>query len=111
MFIMPVLSESEDNKVSETISINDVKHIATLARLKFDDSEAEKIKDDLNSILGYVEKLNELNTDDIEPTSHALDIFTVTREDIVEPSLSNEDALVNAPASANAHFRVPKVIE
>ncbi|PLX67541.1 MAG: Asp-tRNA(Asn)/Glu-tRNA(Gln) amidotransferase GatCAB subunit C [Denitrovibrio sp.] len=108
---MPVLSESEDNNVSETISINDVKHIATLARLKFDDTAAEKIKDDLNSILGYVDKLNELNTDDVEPTSHTLDICTVTRADEVKPSLSNEDALSNAPSSGNAHFKVPKVIE
>jgi len=111
MFIMPVLSESEDNNVSETISINDVKHIATLARLKFDDQEAEKLKNDLNSILGYVDKLNELDTSNVEPTSHALDIYTVTRPDVTEPSLTNEDALANAPQSGNAHFKVPKVIE
>jgi len=97
--------------MSETISINDVKHIATLARLEFDDSEAEKLKDDMNSILGYIEKLNELDTKNVEPTSHALDIYTVTREDVVEPSLSNEDALRNAPDSEDSHFKVPKVIE
>lgn len=93
------------------IDIKDVHHIATLARLKFDETEAEKIKDDLNSILGYVDKLNELDTTDVEPTSHTLDIFTVTRPDESRPSLSNEDALANAPASHNAHFKVPKVIE
>jgi aspartyl-tRNA(Asn)/glutamyl-tRNA(Gln) amidotransferase subunit C len=97
--------------MSETISIKDVKHIATLARLEFDDNEVEKFKDDMNDILNYIEKLNELDTKDVEPTSHALDIFTVTREDVVEPSLSNEDALRNAPESDNAHFKVPKVIE
>jgi aspartyl-tRNA(Asn)/glutamyl-tRNA(Gln) amidotransferase subunit C len=97
--------------VAETISINDVKHIATLARLKFDDAEAEKIKNDLNSILGYVDKLNELDTTGVEPTSHTLDIYTVTREDIAVPSLSNEEALANAPQSENSHFKVPKVIE
>lgn len=97
--------------MAETISINDVKHIATLARLKFDDAEAEKIKNDLNSILGYVDKLNELDTTGVEPTSHTLDIYTVTREDIAVPSLSNEEALANAPQSENSHFKVPKVIE
>jgi len=97
--------------VSETISLKDVKHIATLARLNFSDSEAEKLKNDMNSILGYVEKLNELDTSHVEPTSHTLDIYTVTREDLAKPSLTNEEALRNAPLSEDAHFKVPKVIE
>lgn len=97
--------------MSETVTKQDVLHIATLARLKFDDDQAEKFKNDLNNILGYIDKLNELNTDNIEPTSHALDIYTVTREDKATPSLSNEDALKNAPAAENGSFRVPKVIE
>lgn len=97
--------------MSETITIKDVRHIATLARLRFDDDEAEKIKDDLNSILGYVEKLNELDTEGVEPTSHTLDIYTVTRPDAAVPSLSNEEALANAPQKENNHFKVPKVIE
>ncbi|PLX67367.1 MAG: Asp-tRNA(Asn)/Glu-tRNA(Gln) amidotransferase GatCAB subunit C [Denitrovibrio sp.] len=103
--------KKEDRLVSETISINDVHHIATLARLKFEETEAEKIKDDLNSILGYMEKLNELDTTNVKPTSHTLDIFTVTRPDETRPSLSNEEALANAPQAENAHFKVPKVIE
>ncbi|WP_277656494.1 Asp-tRNA(Asn)/Glu-tRNA(Gln) amidotransferase subunit GatC [Seleniivibrio woodruffii] len=98
-------------KVSQTVSKQDVLHIATLARLKFDDGQAERFTNDLNNILGYIEKLNELNTDNIEPTSHALDVFTVTREDKAAPSLSNEDAVRNAPKSENGMFRVPKVIE
>ncbi|ADD69187.1 glutamyl-tRNA(Gln) amidotransferase, C subunit [Denitrovibrio acetiphilus DSM 12809] len=97
--------------MSETISIKDVKHIANLARLSFDEAGAEKLKDDLNSILGYVDKLNELDTSDVEPTSHTLDIYTVTRPDKAEPSLTNEEALANAPQSENAHFKVPKVME
>jgi aspartyl-tRNA(Asn)/glutamyl-tRNA(Gln) amidotransferase subunit C len=101
----------EDIIVSESISLKDVKHIATLARLNFEEAEAEKIKDDLNSILGYMDKLNELNTDNVEPTSHTLDIYTVTRPDVAKPSLSNEEALENAPQAEDAHFKVPKVIE
>jgi len=101
----------EDIIVSETISLKDVKHIATLARLNFEEAEAEKIKDDLNSIPGYMDKLNELNTDNVEPTSHTLDIYTVTRPDVAKPSLSNEEALANAPQAEDAHFKVPKVIE
>ena len=86
-------------------------HIATLARLKFDDETAERFKNDLNNILGYIDKLNELNTDNIEPTSHALDVFTVTREDRAAASLSNEEALKNSASTENGCFRVPKVIE
>lgn len=97
--------------MSETVSKQDVLHIATLARLRFDDDQAERFKNDLNNILGYIDKLNELNTDNIEPTSHALDVYTVTREDRAQSSLSNEDALMNAPEAENGSFRVPKVIE
>jgi len=97
--------------VSETITLKDVKHIATLARLKFEDADAEKLKDDLNSILGYVTQLNELDTTNVEPTSHTLDIYTVTRPDEAKPSLTNEQALANAPQADDAHFQVPKVIE
>lgn len=103
--------KKEDRTLSETISIKDVHHIATLARLKFNETEAEKIKDDLNSILGYIEKLNELDTSNVEPTSHTLDIYTVTRPDEAKPSLTNDEALANAPKASNAHFKVPKVIE
>ncbi|MGE4267774.1 MAG: Asp-tRNA(Asn)/Glu-tRNA(Gln) amidotransferase subunit GatC [Deferribacterales bacterium] len=98
-------------KVSQTVSKQDVLHIATLARLKFDDEQAERFTNDMNNILGYIDKLNELNTDNIEPTSHALDVYTVTRPDRAETSLSNEDAIRNAPQSENGMFRVPKVIE
>ncbi|MGE4319074.1 MAG: Asp-tRNA(Asn)/Glu-tRNA(Gln) amidotransferase subunit GatC [Deferribacterales bacterium] len=97
--------------MSETVSKQDVLHIATLARLKFDDETAERFKNDLNNILGYIDKLNELNTDNIEPTSHALDVYTVTREDKAAESLSNEDALRNSASTENGCFRVPKVIE
>lgn len=97
--------------MSETVSKQDVLHIATLARLRFDDDQAERFKNDLNNILGYIDKLNELNTDNIEPTSHALDVYTVTREDRAQSSLSNEDALMNAQEAENGSFRVPKVIE
>jgi len=97
--------------VSETVSKQDVMHIATLARLQFDDETAERFKNDLNNILGYIDKLNELNTDNIEPTSHALDVYTVTRPDKAAASLSNEDALKNSASTENGCFRVPKVIE
>lgn len=108
---MGVLIYTEVSKVSETVSKQDVLHIATLARLRFDDETAEKFTNDLNNILGYIDKLNELNTDNIEPTSHALDVFTVTREDKSSPSLSNDDAMRNSASTENGMFRVPKVIE
>lgn len=97
--------------MSETISKEDVLHIAELSRLSCSVEEAEKFCGELNSILDYIHKLDELDTSDVEPTSHALDLTTVTRPDEVRPSLSNEEALKNAPDSELEHFKVPRVIE
>ncbi|BAI81401.1 aspartyl-tRNA(Asn)/glutamyl-tRNA (Gln) amidotransferase subunit C [Deferribacter desulfuricans SSM1] len=97
--------------MSEIISKKDVKHIAKLARLTFNDEEIEKFTGELNKILDYIHKLNELNTDDVEPTSHVLDITNVFRDDSVKESLANEEALKNAPEKEYEHFKVPRVIE
>ncbi len=88
----------------------DVENIAKLARLSVTEEEKEKFVDQVNQILTYVEKLNEIDTDDIEPLSHTLDLKNVFREDVVKPSLSQEKALENAPAKTDRFFRVPKVV-
>ncbi len=89
----------------------DVEHIAHLARLALSGEEAEKFGRQLGSILTYVEKLGELDTSDIEPTSHTLPIDNVMREDAVRPSLAKDDALANAPDRADNFYRVPRIIE
>ena len=93
------------------ISKQEVEHVAKLARLELTDQEKEKLTDQLSNILTYVEKLNELDTKGVEPTAHAFPLVNVTRPDEVRPSISNEEALRNAPAQANGLFLVPKIVE
>ncbi|MFZ0455455.1 MAG: Asp-tRNA(Asn)/Glu-tRNA(Gln) amidotransferase subunit GatC [Ignavibacteriaceae bacterium] len=92
------------------VTIKDVEHIAELARLKFKEKELENFTHQLNDILSYVEKLNELDTENIEPLSHPVENTNVFREDEVKPSVSREDALKNAPDKNESFFKVPKVI-
>ena len=89
----------------------DVKYVAHLARLSLSLDEEQKIGAQLGSILGYIEKLNEVDVSGVEPTAHAFPLVNVSRADQVRPSISNEDALRNAPAQANGLFIVPKIVE
>ena len=93
------------------VTVLDVRKVAQLARLKFDGAEERRLVDDLNQILTYVAALDELPTDDVEPTAHVLPLSNVFREDAPHGALSQEAALSNAPRSGHGHFRVPKVIE
>ena len=89
----------------------DVKYVAHLARIALTPDEQEKFGAQLSNILGYIEKLNELDVSGIEPTAHAVPLVNVFRPDEVRPSLPNEEALRNAPAGANGLFMVPKIVE
>jgi len=89
----------------------DVKYVAHLARLTLSPAEEQKIGAQLGSILGYIEKLRELDVTGVEPTAHAFPMSNITRPDLVTGSLSNEEALMNAPAKANGLFMVPKIVE
>lgn len=89
----------------------DVKYVAHLARIALTPDEQEKFGAQLSNILGYIEKLNQLDVTQIEATAHAVPLINVFRPDEVQPSLSNEEALRNAPASANGLFMVPKIVE
>ena len=89
----------------------DVKYVAHLARISLTAEEEQKFGAQLKSILGYIEKLNQLDVSHIEPTAHAVPLVNVFRKDEVRPSLSNEDALRNAPSKANGLFVVPKIVE
>lgn len=89
----------------------EVKKIASLARLKMDSKEAATYGEQLSNILDYIGKLNEIDTSDVEPTSNVVGLTNVTREDKEVPSLSQSDALKNAPDPSNGFYRVPKIIE
>ena len=89
----------------------DVKYVAQLARLYLTPAEEEKLGGQLQNILGYIEKLKELNVDGVEPTGHAVPLTNVMRPDVVTGSLTHEEALRAAPAKANGLFLVPKIVE
>jgi|SRR5580765_1748376 len=89
----------------------DISHIALLAKLEIPDSSLEKFVHEFNDILGYVEKLNQLNTEGIEPTSQvAAKKGTPIRSDIVAPSFSKEEVVQNAPEKQDEFFKVPRMI-
>ena len=89
----------------------DVKYVAHLARLALTLEEEKKLSAQLGQILGYIEKLKELDVGHVEPTAHAVPLSNVTRPDETRPSLAHAEALRNAPASANGLFIVPKIVE
>src|ERR1700747_2604111 len=89
----------------------DVKYVAHLARLALAPEEEQKIGAQLAQVLTYIEKLNQLDVSNVEPTAHAVPLVNVTRPDEVRPSLPNQEALPNAPAKANGLFIVPKIVE
>lgn len=93
------------------ISRDTVSRVAELARLEFKEEELEKFTEQLGNILEHIDELNELDTSHVEPTFHVLDISTPVREDVVEPWLSPDEALENAPRREDDYFSVPKVIE
>lgn len=93
------------------INRREAEHVARLARLSLESDELEALTGQLDAILGYVDKLNELDTAGIEPTAHAVPMTNALRNDDVRPSLPREQALQNAPRAAEGCFRVPRVIE
>lgn len=93
------------------ITVADVEHIAKLARLTLQEDEKTLFAGHMGAILGYVEKLKELDTDGVIPTSHAVPMENAFREDNVLPSIGVAKALANAPLAAESFYRVPKVIE
>ena len=89
----------------------DVKYVAHLARLALSAEEEQTLASQLGNILGYIEKLKEADVAGVEPTAHAFPMVNVTRPDEIRPSMSIDDALRNAPATAGGLFIVPKIVE
>ena len=88
-----------------------IKYVAHLARITLTPEEEKTLSAQLGSVLGYVEKLRELDVSNVEATAHAVPLINVTRPDEMGESLSQEEALKNAPAKANGLFIVPKIVE
>jgi len=93
-----------------SISKDTVEYVAKLARIKIDKKNIDNFTVQIDNILTYIEKLNELKTADTPPTSHVLGLTNVFRKDECIPSLTNEQALSNAPEQEAGHFKVPKII-
>jgi aspartyl-tRNA(Asn)/glutamyl-tRNA(Gln) amidotransferase subunit C len=88
-----------------------IKYVAHLARIALTPEEETRLSSQLGNILGYIEKLKELDVSNVEPTAHAVPLVNVTRVDVIAESLSQDEALRNAPAKANGLFMVPKIVE
>lgn len=99
------------DKESRKITLEQVRHIALLARLELTANEEQAMLSDLESILEYVEKLDQLDTAAVPPTAQVGDAGTPTREDVATNAPAAEQMLANAPARQDQMFRVPKIIE
>lgn len=93
------------------IGVKDVEYVARLARLSLSEEEMEEFTTQLDDILTYMDKLNEVETTGVEPTSHVISIKNVLRDDNVRESLPPEPSLRNAPEAEGAFYKVPKIIE
>lgn len=92
------------------VTKKEVEKIAELARLKFSEDELENFTPQMNEILSYMDKLNELDTENVKPLSHPVEQSNVFREDAMKTSIPIDEALKNAPSKDENHFKVPKVI-
>lgn len=92
------------------LSREEVEHVALLARLALNEEEKERFRIQLSSILEYAESINQLDTENVEPTYHVLPIQNVLRPDETRPTLSREDVFRNAPEREGNYFRVPRIL-
>lgn len=97
--------------MSEVLTRADVQKVAFLARLKLSDAELDSLTTQMGKILGFVESLNEVNTEGVEPMVHAMELRNVFRPDQVRESLPRDQALKNAPKTDGKYFLVPQIID
>lgn len=93
-----------------SISRDQVEKVALLARLQLTEDEAQRMTTELNDVVGYVDQLGEVDTDNVEPMAHAVEVHNVLRADEVKPSLPRDEALANAPKHNEAGYLVPAVL-
>jgi len=89
----------------------DIEKVARLARLELSEDEKETFENQMEQILTYMEQLNRIDTTGVEPTSHAIPVYNVFRDDEVKPSFPREEVLAIAPEEEDGHFKVPRIIE
>lgn len=94
-----------------SVSKEEVQYMAHLARLQFSEEETESLAEEMNRILDYMSDLEEVDTGDVEPLEHVIDLEYRLRDDRAEEPLSHEEALKNAPDADSDYFRVPRVID
>jgi len=99
-----------ERKSSWKLDEETVEHISNLVNIKLSEEEVTLFAEQLSGVLGYFKKIDEVDTRDVEPTFHALDLKNIVREDQVSPSLSNRVALENAPRKENGLFKTPKIL-
>lgn len=100
-----------EESMGMSISVNDVEHVASLARLRLTEEEKQLYTEQLNTIINYANKLSSLDTEGVVPTSHILPLVNVMRKDERKPSLPMDKVLKNAPDDEDGQFRVPAVLE
>ena len=88
----------------------DIEHVAKLARLKLTDTEKEKFSKQMETIIEHIEKLNKLDTQNVEPTAHVMGLNNVFREDVAAKHLTDQDPINDSPAHSKGHYEVPKII-
>ena len=93
------------------ITRDDVEHVAALAQLSPDEATKDRLLEQMNDILAYMDKLNELDTSKVEPTMHAMPMTNVFRDDVLGASLEREQALKNAPKTDGEYFLVPRILD
>ncbi len=103
--------QREHSPMAEQLTLNEVSRVAFLARLELSEDEKARLTTQLNGILGQFARLQELDTQGVEPTSHSLPLQNVLREDAVRPSLPREEATRNAPEKRDGNFIVPQIME
>lgn len=92
------------------LSESEVRHVAMLARLALTDDQIETLRGELNSILGHIESIQQLDLEGVEPMTHAIPMVNETREDISRPGLPRDAALLNAPDSEDGAFKIPRIV-
>lgn len=97
--------------MKKKITKSEVKHIADLSKLSFSDSESERMQGHLDTVLGYFEQLDSVDTSDVSPTAHILDKVNVLRADVAKESMPREQLLANAPEKNDECYIVPRVVE
>ncbi|MFQ5893595.1 MAG: Asp-tRNA(Asn)/Glu-tRNA(Gln) amidotransferase subunit GatC [Nitrospinota bacterium] len=97
--------------MSEKISRDEVLHVARLSRLTFSEAEVDRFTEQLSAILTYMEKLDELDTSGVEPTSHVVPLANVFKADEVHPSVDREQIMAGGPSAEHGHYKVPKIVE